>query len=148
MLFLRCNGVHWRRYVLMFQKIVDFINQRIEAFGKAPLCNLIPEHGICIKGFYLPLCARCTGVFIGCIITIFIFLFVIRKSKYRLSLHITFFLLSIPCLIDGLLQYVWLIESDNYRRIITGLLLGASIVLTIGFFSVLMEKKMNRNEPL
>lgn len=47
----------------MLQKLIDFINQRIEAFGKAPLCNLIPEHGICIKGFYLPLCARCTGTF-------------------------------------------------------------------------------------
>lgn len=132
----------------MLQKIIDFINQRIAAFGKAPLCNMIPEHGICIKGFYLPLCARCTGTFIGCVVTIFLFLFVIRRSKYRLSLHILSFLLAVPCLIDGLLQYVWQVESDNFRRILTGLLLGASIVLSIGYFSVLIDRKMNRNEPL
>ena len=132
----------------MLQKIIDFINQRIAAFGKAPLCNMIPEHGICIKGFYLPLCARCTGTFIGCVVTIFLFLFVIRRSKYRLSLHILSFLLAVPCLIDGLLQYVWQVESDNCRRILTGLLLGASIVLSIGYFSVLIDRKMNRNEPL
>lgn len=132
----------------MLQKIIDFINQRIAAFGKAPLCNMIPEHGICIKGFYLPLCARCTGTLIGCVVTIFLFLFVIRRSKYRLSLHILSFLLAVPCLIDGLLQYVWQVESDNFRRILTGLLLGASIVLSIGYFSVLIDRKMNRNEPL
>lgn len=132
----------------MLQKIIDFINQRIAAFGKAPLCNMIPEHGICIKGFYLPLCARCTGTLIGCVVTIFLFLFVIRRSKYRLSLHILSFLLAVPCLIDGLLQYVWQVESDNFRRILTGLLLGASIVLSIGYFSVLIDREMNRNEPL
>ena len=132
----------------MLQKIIDFINKRIAAFGKAPLCNMIPEHGICIKGFYLPLCARCTGTLIGCVVTIFLFLFVIRRSKYRLSLHILSFLLAVPCLIDGLLQYVWQVESDNFRRILTGLLLGASIVLSIGYFSVLIDRKMNRNEPL
>lgn len=132
----------------MLQKIIDFINQRIAAFGKAPLCNMIPEHGICIKGFYLPLCARCTGTLIGCVVTIFLFLFVIRRSKYRLSLHILSFLLAVPCLIDGLLQYVWQVESDNFRRILTGLLLGASIGLSIGYFSVLIDREMNRNEPL
>lgn len=132
----------------MLQKIIDFINQRIAAFGKAPLCNMIPEHGIYIKGFYLPLCARCTGTLIGCVVTIFLFLFVIRRSKYRLSLHILSFLLAVPCLIDGLLQYVWQVESDNFRRILTGLLLGASIVLSIGYFSVLIDREMNRNEPL
>lgn len=124
----------------MFQKIIDFINQRIKAFGSAPLCNLTAEHGICIKNFYLPLCARCTGVLAGCIATIFIFLFIVRKRKYRLCLHIISFLLAVPCLLDGLLQYVWNIESNNYRRILTGLLLGLSIVLTIGYFSILIEK--------
>lgn len=124
----------------MFQKIIDFINQRIKAFGSAPLCNLTVEHGICIKNFYLPLCARCTGVLAGCIVTIFIFLFIVRKRKYRLCLHIISFLLAVPCLLDGLLQYVWNIESNNYRRILTGLLLGLSIVLTIGYFSILIEK--------
>lgn len=124
----------------MFQKIIDFINQRIKAFGSAPLCNLTAEHGICIKNFYLPLCARCTGVLAGCIVTIFIFLFIVRKRKYRLCLHIISFLLAVPCLLDGLLQYVWNIESNNYRRILTGLLLGLSIVLTIGYFSILIEK--------
>lgn len=124
----------------MFQKIIDFINQRIKAFGSAPLCNLTFEHGICIKNFYLPLCARCTGVLAGCIVTIFIFLFIVRKRKYRLCLHIISFLLAVPCLLDGLLQYVWNIESNNYRRILTGLLLGLSIVLTIGYFSILIEK--------
>lgn len=132
----------------MLQKLIDFINQRIEAFGKAPLCNLIPEHGICIKGFYLPLCARCTGTFFGCLVTIFIFLYVVRKSRYRFSLHIISLLLAVPCLIDGLFQYVWHIGSNNYRRILTGLLLGTSIVLTIGYFSILIEKRMSHNKSI
>lgn len=49
----------------MVESIIDYIKERLSYFGKAPLCNLNPSHGICIMGFYLPLCARCIGILIG-----------------------------------------------------------------------------------
>ena len=123
-------------------KIIEFIKERIAMFGKAPLCNLLPEHGICINGFYLPLCARCLGIFLGIIIASFLFIFIIRKKRYRFLIHLLFVLLALPCLIDGTLQYFFYIESNNIRRIITGLLCGASIVFSSGYLTNFIDEKM------
>lgn len=130
----------------MFQDIFEFIQQMIDSFGKYPLCNFNANHGIFINGFCLPLCARCTGAFIGYIITIFIFLFIVRKIKYNLILHLIFISFSIPCIIDGSLQYFWNIESNLFRRLVTGFFLGSSIVLSIGYTSVMIDEKINRDK--
>jgi len=90
-------------------------------------CHQLPERSFFYRGMQFPVCARCTGIIIGFfivgpIITIFTF--------GNMFLSIIFILLMV---MDGLLQYNGVRESNNYIRVITGLLFG------YGIFSIAMH---------
>lgn len=131
---------------LFILKIYDYLIDRFGNFGKAPLCNLNQEHGICINGFYLPLCARCTGILIGVLLGVLIFFFILIKRKYNHYIHISLSFLMIPCIIDGVLQYFFGIESNIFRRLGTGLLCGISITLLISYFLKINNKNNIRHD--
>lgn len=107
----------------MLDTIIDFIQNRIQYFSKAPLCNLNSNHALFIGDFCLPLCVRCSGILIGILFATFIMLFLFCQNKY-VKKYFLFVLLIIPCLIDGILQYSFNIESNNFRRLISGILCG------------------------
>ena len=86
-------------------------------FGKAPLCNGRPERAPHIGSFCFPLCWRCTGLFIGCIIATIIKLSVEIESNIMIVV-----ITSLPMLIDWSLQRVRIKESTNFRRFTTGLI--------------------------
>lgn len=88
----------------MLDTIIDFIQNRIQYFSKAPLCNLNSNHALFIGDFCLPLCARCSGILIGILFATFIMLILFCQNKY-VKKYFLFVLLIIPCLIDGILQY-------------------------------------------
>lgn len=88
-------------------------------FGRVPLCNHRADRGIFIHGFCLPLCARCTGILAGAVIGTII----IRMGGLRLP-AVPGILLIIPTAIDGAVEYLAGIESNNPRRLITGFLAG------------------------
>ncbi len=94
-------------------------------FGKACGCHQKPERSLFIKGYQFFLCYRCTGIFFSEIVLAPIF--------YVLNLHFGFFtlLFAIPMIIDGSLQYFKITPSTNKRRLITGLLSGYGIGVTI-----------------
>lgn len=83
----------------------------LSLIGKMPLCNRHIERTFSINGFVFPLCYRCTFCLIGA--------FVSYKLNYSLPI---WFLL--PMIIDGSLQYVFRIESKNWKRIVTGFIFG------------------------
>lgn len=114
----------------MIEEIISFINDRISYFGSAPICNLNPSHGFFINGFCFPLCTRCTFIFIGLIVGSILFFGFINGKKIR-SIYFLSILLVIPCVLDGLLQYFFKLESNNFRRILTGFLFGFGISLFI-----------------
>lgn len=96
---------------------------RLNHFGHAPLCNLHPERAIRIGSFVFPLCARCTGLIGGSLISISV-------TALGLAFALPFtsvIALTIPLAIDGLLQYFGLWMSTNTRRLVTGLLFGFAI---------------------
>lgn len=97
-------------------------------------CHNRSDRSFFIRGQKLPLCARCTGIFIGIILGIIIFLL----YKIKISILI---LLLFPLCIDGFSQSFFCYESTNNKRLFTGLLFGISLVnlfiySTIYFFLI------------
>jgi len=88
--------------------------------GRKCGCHQKTDRSFFINGFQLPICSRCTGILLGQIIGIIIFLF-----KIKLSLIICVIFLLIMFL-DLFIQYKKILESTNIRRFITGNLAGNS----------------------
>ena len=92
-------------------------------------CHQMPHRSFFIRGRQLPLCSRCTGIYLG-YLTMPIFLFELLEFSLLLTL-----LLILPTVIDGLTQAFLERESTNVLRFSTGLLAGvgvASLVHIIG----------------
>ena len=97
--------------------------------GKSSGCHQMPERSLKFKGYQCPVCARCTGVFIGnvfAIVGVFIF-----TPHWKYLLYGCGIMLA-----DWLFQYFQIMQSTNIRRIITGIIGGYS--LTSLFFSIIM----------
>lgn len=86
------------------------------------MCHQMPERSFFVCGKQLPLCARCSGILIGYIIGIVIA--VITKCEFCLYMPV----LILPLAIDGGLQYIKRIESNNVRRFFTGIMGGIAII--------------------
>ncbi|GAA3518214.1 DUF2085 domain-containing protein [Aquimarina addita] len=83
------------------------------------------------KGKQFPVCSRCTGIHIG-YLSFPLFTF----DLITLNLYWTIFLI-LPTYLDGLIQAYFDLESNNIRRVITGLMAGTgmmSLVAIIGKF--------------
>ncbi len=99
-------------------------------YGHRIGCHQMAERSFFWNGYQFPVCARCTGVVIGeivCMITILL------GIKLNIFLYVTLLLLMG---LDWFIQYVNLLESNNIRRLITGLLGG--IGLTGIYFYIIM----------
>ena|ERR1022692_3111677 len=98
------------------------------------ICHRKPERSFFWKGKQFPVCARCTGVYIGCL-TLPVFLF----STFTLNIWWTLVLI-IPTLLDGWTQAFFKRESNNVIRVTTGIFAGVgmiSLVAIIGEFLVI-----------
>lgn len=85
--------------------------------GKAPLCNLKPERGFTINGFYFPLCIRCTGVCCGALVGSLIAPLGVLAKLAMLT----------PIALDTMAMKVGPWKSNSWLRAITGLLCGMAI---------------------
>lgn len=99
-------------------------------FIGSAVCHQMAERSFIINGQVLPLCARCTGIYIG-IFFAMVFFFGRGRLKgnqpFVLS-GILFAALSfLPVSLDGFFSYVGLWESNNFLRIVTGAIGGASL---------------------
>ena len=92
-------------------------------------CHQMPSRSFFIKGYQFPLCARCTGVLFGELVAIITF-FIVKIN----SLDCLFLL--VPMAMDWHFQEYRKIESNNFRRLITGLLSGFG--LTYLYFTFLL----------
>jgi uncharacterized membrane protein len=81
-------------------------------------CHRMPERSFFYKGKQFPICARCTGIYIG-YIAIFIFAIFLTYIPLLWSLALMF-----PSIIDGLTQAFCNRESNNGLRLITGIMFG------------------------
>ena len=85
-------------------------------------CHQIAERSFFLMGYQFPICARCTGIFVG-----YIFSFVLLILDVLIN-PIVCLLMLIPLVIDGGVQLLFTIMSNNVRRFITGLLYGVGFI--------------------
>lgn len=81
-------------------------------------CHQMACRSFSFRGYQFPLCARCTGVLLGEIAGIVGIIIGIRMRWY----NIIAFILIMG--LDWFIQYIKLLYSNNWRRVITGTLCG------------------------
>jgi uncharacterized membrane protein len=97
-------------------------------------CHQLHERSFFFRGYQFPVCARCTGLFIGYTAGILCFGFMLKFELIKL--FIVAFIAVLALGIDGILQLKKICISNNGRRLITGLLCGfflMSLLLKIIF---------------
>lgn len=108
-------------------------------YGHRIGCHQIPERSFFYKKYQFPVCARCTGVIIGEVVCI---LAILLNIKLRFAIYIALLLVMGA---DWFIQYIHLLESNNIRRIITGILGGYGLIgiyyyIIIAIFNFLIGK--------
>lgn len=107
---------------------IEKIFKASQVFRSYPFCHSNPDRSFCYHGRYFGLCARCTTMYVGGIITIAITPLWIDTLTVFQTLYVGLSLM-IPAGVDGTTQMFGNRESNNYVRAVTGLLLGIGIVL-------------------
>ncbi len=93
------------------------------------ICHRIPERTFNIRGYYFPVCSRCTGFYIGAF-SYFIYVYFIYV-EYTFFLIFMAFLMIIPTFLDGFTQLFRSRESNNMLRLSTGLIGGVGLAILI-----------------
>ena len=108
--------------------------KKLMKFGHFLGCHQMPERSFFINGYQFPVCARCTGVYIGALFAVVLF-FVFRPN---ILLCIIF---CIVMLLDWFLQHKMILSSTNCRRLITGSLAGYGLLsIELQVIAFLFEK--------
>ncbi len=89
-------------------------------------CHCRADRSFYFKDKKFPICARCTGELIGIILSIFLYRF------YSFSILVNI-IVMIPMMIDGFFQLLTKYESNNFKRLVTGILFG------YGFFNLFLK---------
>lgn len=88
-------------------------------------CHQMESRSFEIKGWQFPVCSRCTGVLLGQIIGVVIYI-----SGLRIPIYLDCIFLFLMFM-DWFLQYRKIRESTNLRRLITGTLAGIAQVCIV-----------------
>ena len=95
------------------------------------ICHKKPERSFFWKGKQFPVCARCTGIYLGYLsFPLFNFDFLHISSIVSAAI-------ILPTIIDGLAQAYLKRESTNFIRVTTGIIGGIggmSLIVNIGTF--------------
>ncbi len=95
--------------------------QRWMDLGAKTGCHQIPDRSFYAFGYQFPVCARCTGVVLGYLIAIPVFL---RRGLFK----ITSFAGCTIMLTDWSLQRANILKSTNLRRLLSGIAGGFGIM--------------------
>ena len=94
-------------------------------------CHTRDDRSFHIRGKKFPLCARCTGELIGIIIAAFTY----AVWTPQIAILVIFML---PLIIDGCVQLKTSYESNNIRRLWTGILFGYALCTLFVISTVFM----------
>ena len=86
-------------------------------------CHQLPGRSFFFGNYQFPLCARCTGIVAGHLLGIVISIF--HRVSFLSLLGI------IPLMIDGVVQESTSYESNNRRRLCTGILYGFGMMCAL-----------------
>ncbi|MCM1329325.1 MAG: DUF2085 domain-containing protein [Ruminococcus sp.] len=109
-------------------------------FGARVGCHQMAERSFFINNRQFPVCARCTGVFIGYALAVPAFAFFITPMWVCLLFCLIMFL-------DWLIQHLKIRESNNIRRFITGIIGGYGFlsleINVVAFIVIYISLKIN-----
>jgi len=91
-------------------------------------CHARPDRSFYFRGKQFPICARCTGELIGLIAGIPIAICFGYPQFWIVAL------MMVPLVVDGLVQRLTKYESNNRRRLITGILFGIAFIFALIYF--------------
>lgn len=89
-------------------------------------CHTIDKRSFKIVHKHLGLCARCFGILLGMILMSFISLFDFNYIYLVIGI--------IPLIIDGYIQKKYSYESNNFKRITSGILFGLGFMVLLSYF--------------
>jgi len=110
--------------------VLDFL---IDIIGFS-VCHQLSSRSLYIGGIVLPICSRCSGIYIGFTITAVVLFAMFRKKEndlpplYILIILALFFFSTIA---DGIASNFGLYNTNNNIRFITGFLCGSSTMTII-----------------
>ncbi len=113
-----------------FEKQIRFMYKWLPIFCG---CHQRPERSFFVKGYQMPVCARCEGELIG-ILAALIAVWFLRPSYWLMAV------MMVPMAADGLIQGLTEYESTNWRRLITGILFGFGITMILIMFLISVFK--------
>ncbi len=94
------------------------------------ICHQLPSRTLYAGSAALPVCARDTGIYAG-IFTSAVFLLLLGRLKAQkppgAAITVIMCIMMLPMILDGLLSYTGVIETDNTARLFTGVLFGLPI---------------------
>ena len=118
----------------------------LQRMGSA-VCHRLAERSFILEEMQMPLCARCTGIYIG---AFFAFCFFVWKNRvqagkpFSVAQAILTGLAIVPVGVDGVGSYLGFWESSQLMRILTGTLVGAIVpgfLLMAGNFDPKVENE-------
>ncbi|WP_052427407.1 DUF2085 domain-containing protein [Neobacillus niacini] len=125
------------------------LHEILHFFGRA-ICHQLRERSLHVSGEALAVCARDTGIYIGIFSTLIYLHFSKRGESITIpSIKYSFLLLLflVPLMVDGLGSYTHLFESNNPRRLLTGIAFG--FVLPYFIYPLLSKESLEqKNEPV
>lgn len=102
-------------------------------------CHGIPDRCLLLWGVPMPICARCTAIYIGLFVGLIVFAAMpwMREEVLRIVMYAA----VLPLAVDGITQLIHLRESTNALRFGTGLMAG----LTFGMWVLSAIEKPERH---
>ncbi|HVT05436.1 MAG TPA: DUF2085 domain-containing protein [Thermoanaerobaculia bacterium] len=91
------------------------------------LCHGIADRCLTIEGTPMPICARCTGIYVGMLAALIAFALIAPLQRMVMP-NVVAVLLIVPLALDAVSQAVGVRSSTNPVRLITGLMAGCSVL--------------------
>jgi len=115
-------------------------------FAGSAVCHGLAERSLSAGGVPLPLCARCTGLYLGFFVT-FIYLGVKKRLSGNKPPGLIFLSAAVfgicALMIDGITSYAGVRDSNNLLRLITGVLCGAPLPVLFTLAANFTPEKQN-----
>lgn len=96
------------------------------------ICHQKEERSFYIRNKKIPLCSRCLGFYTGLIVGIFLYYYIFSSFSIW-NITVLLLITTFPFTLDGITQYFYKRESNNILRLLTGLLCGFGIGISLAW---------------
>lgn len=98
------------------------------------ICRASTNHAFFIKGYAMPICARCLGIYSGIFLTLLMYF---EQMKINHAFYVIFGVLGIG---EFLLEYFHLIYPPLYISLLAGIFIGIFLAVTLLRLEIKLKK--------